>query len=287
MNNLPSRLATLSLQIARTLPPPVKSALWRGARSIYILRAAINGRHRCSVCDGRVATFVPLPPNDQINSSTYSTEDSETCNSKNYTCPHCEATDRDRLYALYLADYFQGLNSSEPIKIIDFAPNPSLSRFIAKFTSGLPQSFVYRTADLMMEKVDDRLDISDMAVYEDQAFDFFICSHVLEHVDDDKAAMAELHRILKRGGRGILMVPIFLTATSIDEDPSVTDPAERWRRFGQHDHVRLYSKAGFLERVRQAGFSVSELGHEFFGKELLLKHGILEGSVLYVVERTS
>jgi hypothetical protein len=33
--------------------------------------------------------------------------------------------------------------------------------------------------------------------------------------------------------QGILVVPIVLSIDEIDEDPSVTDVAERWRRFGQ------------------------------------------------------
>jgi SAM-dependent methyltransferase len=147
------------------------------------------------------------------------------------------------------------------------------------------REFSYRTADLFMDAADDRVDITDMKVYPDASVDFFICSHVLEHVADDRKALGELRRILKPGGRGILVVPIVLTIDEIDEDPSVTDPAERWRRFGQGDHVRLYSKSGFLARVREAGFDVHQLGREHFGGETFERHGITEQSVLYVVEK--
>src|SRR5262249_9655914 len=190
-----------------------------------------------------------------------------------------------RLYALYVADYIPSLKAKEPIKIVDFAPSQPLSQFIRKLTDGLPQSFSYRTADIAMKGVDESVDITNMKGYEDCSFDFFICSHVLEHVTDDKAALAELHRVLKFGGRGILMVPVVLTAAEIDEDPSVTDPAERWRRFGQDDHVRLYSKQGFLSRVQQAGFAVDQLDATHFGRDVFSKHGITEQSVLYIVEK--
>jgi hypothetical protein len=82
------------------------------------------------------------------------------------------------------------------------------------------------------------------------------------------------------------MVPIILSVTQIDEDPDLKDEGERWRRFGQFDHVRLYSKSGFLDRVRDAGFEVRELGKEFFGEELLKRTGITSQSVLYVVEKS-
>ncbi len=124
-----------------------------------------------------------------------------------------------------------------------------------------------------------------MGIYADGSIGFFICSHVLEHVADDRRALAELYRVLKPGRRGILVVPIVLTITEIDEDPTITDPAERWRRFGQDDHVRLYSKQGFLARVRDAGFVVHQLDRAFFGAETFARHGITQQSVLYVVEK--
>ena len=76
-----------------------------------------------------------------------------------------------------------------------------------------------------MENVDDKVDITDMTIYPDNHFDFFICSHMLEHVFDDRKALRELYRILKWGGQGILVVPIVLSIDEIDEDPSVTTSA--------------------------------------------------------------
>ena len=42
----------------------------------------------------------------------------------------------------------------------------------------------------------------------DESFDVIYCSHVLEHVPDDRKAMREFPRVLKRGGWAILLVPI-------------------------------------------------------------------------------
>src|SRR5450759_141007 len=142
-----------------------------------------------------------------------------------------------------------------------------------------------RTADLMMDGVDDHIDITDMNCYAEGAFDAFICSHVLEHVPDDLKALRELFRILKPGGWGILMVPIILTLDQIDEDPLLEDIAERWRRFGQDDHVRMYSRNGFVERAEGAGFIVRQYGQEYFGANVFKKHGISDKSILYIVEK--
>ncbi len=264
-------------------------AVWGLKHALKLRADAYLGKYRCSVCARRVSSFLPIESeylnNLRIHGWKYQAAESETCNQNSYSCPHCEATDRDRLYALYLSGYFQTITPDRFVKILDFAPSPSLSGFIRKLISRTSFSFSYVTADLLMHDVDDRVDIMDMNGYEDCSVDFFICSHVLEHVDDDKKALRELFRILSHGGQGILVVPIILTIDEIDEDPSVTDPAERWRRFGQFDHVRVYSKHGFLSRVEQAGFTTRHLGSEHFGKATFNEHGITAQSVLYIVEK--
>lgn len=165
------------------------------------------------------------------------------------------------------------------MKLVDFAPSPSLQRYL----KGLP-NISYRSADLMMEGVDDRIDITDMKSYKDNTFDFFICSHILEHVDDVKA-LSELRRILKPGGRGILMTPIINKRGVFDEDMKVTDAAERWRRFAQDDHVRLYEKTEFISRVKAAGFKIHSLDGRHLGFFEFIKYGISLKSKLYIVEK--
>lgn len=258
----------------------------------YALRLkadAYLGKYRCSVCGCRVRTFLPLSAEfleEQIKYGfPYLPADAEMCNGANYSCPHCEASDRDRLFALCLSEYFQKLTPDDLIKIVDFAPAFGLSSFIRRIIARAPCPVIYRTADLLRSDVDDIVDITDMKLYRDDSVDFFICSHVLEHVDNDRRALAELYRILRPGAQGILVVPILLNGDEMDEDPSVTDLAERWRRFGQPDHVRRYSKAEFLSRTQQAGFTIHQLGVEHFGKETFAENCITDQSILYIVEK--
>lgn len=91
--------------------------------------------------------------------------------------------------------------------------------------------------------------------YPDERFDLIICSHVLEHIPNDRIAIRELFRVLKPRGTAILQVPISTTLEQTIEDPSLTDPRERALRFGQNDHVRIYG-ADFPTRLRDGGFSV-------------------------------
>lgn len=243
----------------------------------------VGGKLYCPVCNKKVRKFIPLSDsyfeNMEKYGFQYSLDDLEALNYDAYSCPHCTASDRDRLYALYVTKRILKYGANN-IAMLEIAPTRPLSAMLKK-----TGEITLRTADLMMEGVDDRIDITDMNCYADGAFDAFICSHVLEHVPDDLKALRELLRILKPGGWGILMVPIILTLDQIDEDPLLEDIAERWRRFGQDDHVRMYSRNGLVERAEGAGFVVKQYGQEYFGAEVFKKHGITGTSILYVVEK--
>ncbi|WP_172827126.1 class I SAM-dependent methyltransferase [Mycobacterium asiaticum] len=188
----------------------------------------------------------------------------------------CGSTDRDRLYKLYIDSF---LPPGPRRRVVEFAPSTPLAAFLQS-----RDDLHYRTADLMMDGVDDIVDIVDMPTYSDASVDFFLCSHVLEHVSDDARALDELYRILTPGGRGIIMTPV-TPEGSFDEDPAVTDEGERWRRFAQGDHLRLYDRATLCSRIRQSGFELSALDSHTFGEEMFARHAIAPGSVLYVVQK--
>lgn len=244
----------------------------------------------CPVCSHSFPNFLPLAASyfetsNQLHSA-FSLDDFETLNLGQYLCPDCGASDRDRLYALFIqCELHQP--SGKHLRILEIAPAPALSRLLR----ALPASS-YRSADLCSPLADDHIDIMDMHIYEDESFDFVVCSHVLEHVRDDLQAMRELHRILSPAGLAILMVPILLTASHTDEDPNESDPQARIRRFGQNDHVRLYSRHDFLERLQSAGFVVEQWTQADFpagshARGLFRQHGINEGAVLYVGRKSA
>jgi len=239
---------------------------------------------RCPVCQEKVEAFTPLNSYYEENwekyGFLYNSDDFETLNSSRYFCPKCGASDRDRLYALYLARMIDQDLTGNPIKIIDIAPSYPLKMFLLKYPN-----IKYQSADKYMKDVDLVVDITNMNSIPQESYDVFICSHVLEHVSDDQKALFELFRILKPGGSGILMVPINVRIDEIREDPTITDIGERWRRFGQDDHIRLYSKKGFIERVEETGFTIDQYGVDYFGEDAFFLYGISPKSILYIVKK--
>jgi SAM-dependent methyltransferase len=239
---------------------------------------------QCPICQRQFNNFFPLNPSYKENQKKfgypYSSDDAETLNVDQYQCPNCHASDRERLYALYFSRVMKDLPLDTSFSLLDIAPSRPLKDFLLKFPN-----IKYLSADKYMQGVDIIADIMNMITIQSGSFDAFICSHVLEHVGDDKKALSELFRILKPSGFGILMVPINLNVNKIDEDPGIKDAGERWRRFGQEDHVRLYSKRGFIQRVEDTGFIVKQYGIDYFDEDIFLKHGITFKSVLYIVEK--
>jgi SAM-dependent methyltransferase len=252
--------------------------------SIFIKPAYIGDKYQCPACLTNLAYFNSFPDyyyqHLRQNDSIYSLYDFETLNLKNGTCPACGTGDSNRLYAIYLRDKLSKLNANKKYTFIDFAPVPQLAQIIKSYLY-----INYRSADLFMPDVDDHVDIMDMKIYKNNSVDMFLCAHILEHVTDDVKAMKELYRILKPNGWGIIQVPILLSINEISEDPNITSEHDRWKYFGQGDHVRMYSKNGFILRLSKSGFDVKQLGRTYFGADIFKKYGISLKSVLYVVSK--
>ncbi len=236
-----------------------------------------NGR-TCPVC--RQSTeFRPLPYSYLRellgHGFSYPLFETETMNFDEYSCAKCGAIDRERLFSLYFDREWRG-----PGNILEIAPHLAMTNYFRS----LPGASV-RTADLYDPSADDRVDITKMSIYKDGQFDVWVCSHVLEHIPNDRQAMRELFRILKAGGWGIALVPISLAVEETHEDPSITDPALRWKYFGQDDHVRMYAKQDFVRRFQDAGFTVDQVQGHSFGEAECERAGVDPKSVLYVVRK--
>jgi len=183
-------------------------------------------------------------------------------------CWRCGSHERHRAQWLLLERRPELLRDAR--SLLQFAPEWCLRRRL----QALPR-LRYVSADIDPSGVDLQLDITALA------FDAVICSHVLEHIHDDAAAMGELRRITSPGGCCVVMVPLALDRATTYEDPSITAPDDRRRAFLQHDHVRLYAP-DIVDRLRSAGFEVevvdmrAELGDEAD------RHGLLASDLIFL-----
>ncbi len=151
------------------------------------------------------------------------------------------------MLCLYLTDIYS--YDKNPVNLLFFAPSWGLEQWFCQRSE-----FRCTTTDLAAPGVDFHADITNLLVA-DSSYDLIVCSHVLEHVPDDAKAISEMFRILRQGGNALIQVPLNNSSEQTDEDPSITDPSERARRFGQFDHVRLYGN-DIIERLKAPGFKV-------------------------------
>lgn len=78
--------------------------------------------------------------------------------------------------------------------------------------------------------------------FRDAQFDLIIASDILEHIEDDGAALKEWYRILKKGGTMIIFVPAFSFLWSNHDV--------------QNHHYRRYTRAVFLKSLKEANFDI-------------------------------
>jgi SAM-dependent methyltransferase len=138
------------------------------------------------------------------------------------------------------------------LKLLHFAPERHARPVFRRL-----RNLDYVSADIDPAKGDVEIDIRRIA-FDDASFDVILCSHVLEHIDDDRLAMRELLRVLKPGGVALLMTPYAPAQAVSLEDASVTSREGRLRLFGNETHFRIYGR-DLADRLRDAGFEVTTI----------------------------
>jgi 2-polyprenyl-3-methyl-5-hydroxy-6-metoxy-1,4-benzoquinol methylase len=165
---------------------------------------------------------------------------------------------------------------NKDFKLLDFAPSPTFSKHLKRI------GITHVSTDLMRTDMDINLDICDMSTQQSDTYDFIICSHILEHVNDPDIALSELFRTLKRGGQAILMVPLFNRVENTIENSQFNTEELRWKHYGQFDHVRLFSRTDFINKIKEAGFELNVYTRSDFDKTVTDKNAISDNSKLYV-----
>lgn len=184
--------------------------------------------HECTVCGQGLKKFVQIPDGDLL-------------------CPFCGSRSRTRRLYSFLTE-----NDLVHGKVLHFSPSRSVYRLLKK-----KPNITYFSTDFEDEFLADyNYDITKIPL-ENDLFDLIICYHILEHIENDSQAMAELHRVLKPNGTCIIQTPF--KEGEIYEDPTITTTEGRLNAFGQEDHVRVYSIDGLKRRLLANGFKKVEI----------------------------
>jgi SAM-dependent methyltransferase len=186
--------------------------------------------HFCPVCQSHIRGFLTLH------------------RPYNAWCPVCRSLQRHRLVWLFFQQE-TNLFDPGPKRMLHIAPEPGFAARLRRL-----QNLQYLSADLNDPAAMVKMDLTQIE-YPAGAFDVLYCSHVLEHIPDDRAAMREMFRVLSATGWAVIMVP--LTAEATIEGPPAQNPAERERLFGQMDHVRRYGR-DVVARLENAGFTIAQ-----------------------------
>lgn len=245
----------------RLLPALSRWTAFLPAPARRLLRVlAFGGRSRvCPICHRSARRYLPVGVVPRPNA----------------VCPWCGSLERHRLAWLYLErEVDLPLDGG---RMLHVAPEPGMAAALErKGVSGVV------TLDLQPGVVDVACDLTALS-FPVAAFDLVYCSHVLEHIPDDRAAMREMHRILRPGGTLLVQVPTRGEQTY--EDFGIVTPEGRLAAFGQHDHVRYYG-ADIANRLGEAGFAVTRvIARDWLAPEEIRRFSLGERETLFRCDR--
>lgn len=204
----------------------------------------------------------------------------------NAKCHHCNSLERHRLLFLFLKNKLGLFDLKTNIKLLHCAPEYSFYKIFTEMNNIdyvpcdiAPELYNY-SGDTKITKVD----ITEIP-FVDDSFDFIICNQILEHIPDDKQAMKELYRVMKKGGSGIIQVPIDYNREVTFEDFTITLPEDREKAFGQSDHVRWYGK-DYPKKLEEVGFKVTADNYvNKFSKEEIQKYCLTPTELIYFCQK--
>ena len=186
-------------------------------------------RRDCEFCGWSGFSFVPIYYVDRYRADVF--------------CPRCRLSDRYRTLVHFLrhSKFGADVRASRP-RVLEIAPVESSRQLLtAEFAARESVGF-----DISNPWADVTGDLQNLP-FPNESFDLFLCYEVLDYIPDDKRALAELWRVLKPGGCGILRVGFneALPATIEYAKPDADDSY----------HIRRYGR-DLPDRFRNPGFDV-------------------------------
>jgi len=212
--------------------------MWRTKRSEAIIKRETELKARkiriCNICGWRGEKF--LTPYNTRMGREYGA-----------VCPECGSGPPQRILFKYLrkhflSDYLDKI-SHRNFLCLEVGPDPSNP--VEKALNGI----VYISVDLGESHAMFPMDLTALT-FKDKTFDLIVCSHVLEHIQDDATAMRQIYRVLRDDGVALIQIPI-----GYYDDPDGKSTVE----FGERKFYEHFRSYGFdiQKRLEGAGFTVN------------------------------
>ena len=236
---------------------------------------------RCNLCGKDVIyLFRPRPDqNDQeIQKCLYANRIYESESRQKCKCPECQAIDRERMIALFI-DLLQP-EENQCLNLLHIAPSEELHKWLLK-----KEYIQCDTSDPLLSKITSRNGNLSPDSINDATYDIIICSYVLDQIEDDKAFLHTLHRILKPDGICLFLVPLLLGLDKTIERTSLSKE-DAFQYWDNEEQKRLYATEDFLNRLSDAGYLVHILGKEYFDEDAWNQAGLSDIHYLYAATKT-
>lgn len=232
---------------------------------------------KCSVCGNSMAHFEDIENHKKNNSEFLKKLDVVGMQTTNFRCVFCGSNNRLRLLFLFF-DKLGLWQTFTNASILHIAPESQLCRKIISLNVGN-----YIVGDLNPNRYNNlsdcnikiqEIDATDIQ-YPSEKFDIILFSHILEHIPEDKKALNELYRVLKKDGYIIIQTPYskFLKHSFFDEN--IRTEEDRLYFYGLHDHVKLFSEQDLIKSITDAGFLPKiKKTTDYFSEAEMLSYGL-------------
>ena len=160
-----------------------------------------------------------------------------------WLCPRCGSTGKHRrLWLLVKNQVEKGSEKS----ILHFSPSKPLKRALT-----LRYKEDYYTSEFETEKdANFHFDVTRIDAM-DNSFDYIICYHILDYVEDDESAIFELYRVLNQGGK--MYVQSCFKETDIDDNKIMVQDGY------EEKPLQVYPVNYLAKKLESAGFFVESL----------------------------
>ena len=219
------------MNVKAVLKRVVPEQLRPGLRSSFTRLRSFGWQRYCLICNSRLNGFLTHgePP--------------ET----DFRCPVCHSKPPHRLAAYYFNEHPEIYRDGGTF--VHIAAEAGLGPYLA----GLAQhrGMRYRCGDVKGVG-ESHLDLLALPFADGSVHMLYAC-HVLNSLQEDRAAMREVRRVLHPDGVAILQVPAFCTA---DDTIETHGHEERMRAFADDGIYRCYTNADYEQRLQASGFTV-------------------------------